>query len=616
MPDALDNRTGRNWTTLGLPERSERWLVDGRGLLSPAGAEWGVDWLIGAPERWHVPAATAAVRQHLVASAPVVETVVPVAGGVVVHRCWAELVGGRARALVEVRNDTTATLAVAIGVRPYGPERLGRIEAVEVTDRVVRVEGVAVLHATVPARHGVARGGGEDAAAVVLSGAAGDPPGCRATSPEGWATAALVWALGGREALRLVLGAGDARVGAGLGELPPSAGADRVAAGWAARAGSAARLELPGGRLSDAVLAVHRRLPLIVTGDDVPRRRAATRVRALVSAGWLDEAGAVLEAWLGAQGRRGRLGRDAADTAASLVALRSWAGAAGRVPPPVALTAVGRAAEHVARRARRLAPGDDELSGLAAGLSSAAELLGAGGEAAAAGQVGAWLAGLAGAPGPVGSVTPAGGPAPAWPAVPIPEPGEGHACLDAVGAALGAFGSGRDPSAPLRWLLDVATPTWTWPGVVDPRFGTGGGGDGDDRDVTAGVWSVARELLVGDTPAPGTPRVSRIALLRWWPPEWTGEALEVHGLPTGAGRVGFALRWHLDRPALLWEVAGDGPEVTVTAPGLDPAWVGGGRSGEALLAEPADPAAQVPDRGSTLRRSWPARRAGPTAGGP
>lgn len=603
-PGALDNLTGRNWTTLGVPDRPERWVVDGRGLLSPVGAGWGVDWMVSASDGWHVPARAGTVRQQRVDSAPVIETVLSVRGGAVVHRCWAELAGDRVLAYVEIRNDGPETVAVAVGLRPYSPERLGRVSAVRVTDRVVYLEGSAVLHAAVPARHGVARGGGDDAAAVVLAGKAGDPPAREASSPEGWATAALVWALGGRETLLLSVGPGGftrrAEPAPTSGPVVvTSAGGDRVAAGWGAQARSAVRLELPEGRLSEAVHAAHRRLPLVAVGDELARPVAAERVLALVSAGWLDEAGSIIGTWTASPARGGRLGRDAADTAASLVAVHAWARAAGRALPPGAIGAVGRAAEHVARRGRRLAPGDGERRRLAAGLAAAAALLDAGGERDAADRVEGWRTGLAdpaAAGGPDGSDGSVADP-PGWSPGSALLVGDGYRCLDAVGAALGAIRLGRDPSGPLRWLLDVATSTWTWPGAVHPRLGTGSGGDGDDPDVTVGFWNVARELLVGGSPTGGASdggAGSRLALARWWPPEWTGEPLEVHGLPTGAGRVGFALRWHGRRPALLWEVAGEGPEVTVSAPGLDPAWGATGRRGEALLSELPSAA---PDRG-------------------
>ena len=52
------------------------------------------------------------------------------------------------------------------------------------------------------------------------------------------------------------------------------------------------------------------------------------------------------------------------------------------------------------------------------------------------------------------------------------------------------------------------------------------------------------------------------------------------------------MRWHGDRPALLWELAphaGAGP-VRLTAPGLDPSWSTSEVAGDALLAPTAGPA--------------------------
>jgi hypothetical protein len=72
-----------------------------------------------------------------------------------------------------------------------------------------------------------------------------------------------------------------------------------------------------------------------------------------------------------------------------------------------------------------------------------------------------------------------------------------------------------------------------------------------------------------------------IALFDDWPREWVGQAIDVRDVPTRRGPVSSSVRWHGDRPALLWE----GPSgVTFTAPGLDPAWSSDQPRGEALLA--------------------------------
>ena len=69
------------------------------------------------------------------------------------------------------------------------------------------------------------------------------------------------------------------------------------------------------------------------------------------------------------------------------------------------------------------------------------------------------------------------------------------------------------------------------------------------------------------------------------PDSWLGRGIEVHEAPTAHGRLSFAVRWHGNRPALLWELTpheGVGP-VRLTAPGLDPSWSAAEPNGEALL---------------------------------
>jgi len=74
----------------------------------------------------------------------------------------------------------------------------------------------------------------------------------------------------------------------------------------------------------------------------------------------------------------------------------------------------------------------------------------------------------------------------------------------------------------------------------------------------------------------------------------------VHDVPTHAGRLSYAVRWHGERPALLWELSPhEATTITrITAPGLDPSWSSEDLAGEALLAPVAPPGKPV-----TLRRS-------------
>jgi len=72
-------------------------------------------------------------------------------------------------------------------------------------------------------------------------------------------------------------------------------------------------------------------------------------------------------------------------------------------------------------------------------------------------------------------------------------------------------------------------------------------------------------------------------LLPRFPAAWLGQGVEVYRAPVPAGLVSFAVRWHGERPALLWECSAP---MTLTCSGLDPSWSASGERGEALLGVP------------------------------
>jgi hypothetical protein len=135
-----------------------------------------------------------------------------------------------------------------------------------------------------------------------------------------------------------------------------------------------------------------------------------------------------------------------------------------------------------------------------------------------------------------------------------------------------------DPKAwrRLRWMLDAATASFAWPEAIHPRLGGGCLGDGHHGGAAAAFLGFVRQVLVRETPD------GSVALATIFPPEWTGQPVEVHDAPTHAGRVSYALRWHGDRPALLWQC--ERPGVTLTVPGLDRSFSTAEQSGEALLS--------------------------------
>jgi hypothetical protein len=151
----------------------------------------------------------------------------------------------------------------------------------------------------------------------------------------------------------------------------------------------------------------------------------------------------------------------------------------------------------------------------------------------------------------------------------------------------------------LDWLLDAATPTWTWPEAIHPRIGGGCMGDGHHGWAAAELLSFVRDLLVREDDAPAAPGPG-LVLSSLVPAGWYGQGWEVHDAPTAHGHLSYAVRWHGDRVALLWEVephAGVGP-VRLTAPGLDPTWATTERRGEALVGPVPAPPPSPPDEGA------------------
>lgn len=141
--------------------------------------------------------------------------------------------------------------------------------------------------------------------------------------------------------------------------------------------------------------------------------------------------------------------------------------------------------------------------------------------------------------------------------------------------------------ARIDWLTRSAGATRSWPRLMGAD-GHGAGGSGADPVAAATYLLTVRQLLVGERHDGGAGRTD-LEVLAVLPPDWSGGAVEAHDLPTQAGRFGFAVRWHGDRPALLWELEGSGP-VRITSPGLDPGWSTTEPVGEALL-DPFAPSA-------------------------
>jgi hypothetical protein len=223
---------------------------------------WRVEWWVGGDDQWHVPSASASVRQRSVDHTPVVETAMRVPGGDVVWRTGAVSVGDAAVVAIEFENQ--ATIPVAIGVALIAPDdaAFGRLS---VDGATVFVDGVPRVQFSAPARR--------DAA----------------SAPGGVNTAVFVHPVSHTTTWRCV-----------LGDAEPSAVAplDAVARGWLVLARQGAQITTNDPNVDDALVAARTSLLAHVgalreprRGEHVDRDVAAAVAAALTYVGSDDEAG-------------------------------------------------------------------------------------------------------------------------------------------------------------------------------------------------------------------------------------------------------------------------------------------------------------------------------------
>jgi hypothetical protein len=312
----LVDLTHRNVTMVGNVATPERVAIDPRGLVTPLGAGWSLDWWIGAEDRWHVPSRAVAVRQRLVDASPVVETAMRVPGGDAIARAYGMMstaVGPCA--VIEIRNATTVPFAVVMAVRPFGPLGHLPIHEIALDAGVVTIDGVpSVLFARPPGRVAMANQAAGDSATHIFAGrapAVGNAP-VSVRCEAGWATASFVFPLAHTAVARVVLPLrppapsgrrGRERTAVAFPDVVPTS--DQVASGWGVQSRRSLVLSLPDDRLMGALDAAVRHLLLVHGGEDLvlwPDEEldldaAATVLDALGAFGFDAEVAQVLRGW-------------------------------------------------------------------------------------------------------------------------------------------------------------------------------------------------------------------------------------------------------------------------------------------------------------------------------
>ncbi|MBU3689314.1 MAG: hypothetical protein B7C54_11325 [Acidimicrobiales bacterium mtb01] len=114
------------------------------------------------------------------------------------------------------------------------------------------------------------------------------------------------------------------------------------------------------------------------------------------------------------------------------------------------------------------------------------------------------------------------------------------------------------------------------------------------------MWAPIQSVVLPDWSSLSLPAHVSDRLVRWTgdgeatlladglPDSWLGSSCEAHGVPvTDHHRVSWAIRWHGERPAVLWEV--DGPPGLRLRSGVDSSWSTTEPRGEALWIAPRRP---------------------------
>ncbi|MCH2626701.1 MAG: hypothetical protein MKZ75_01335 [Acidimicrobiales bacterium] len=547
------NKVARSWTLLGNLESVHRVAVDRRGLIAVKPGYWSLDWWLRVDDNWIFPSQHAAVRQRLVDGAPVVETIIRAAGGDLVHRVY----GARLNSeylVVEVENHGSRPVALAWAIRPYDHLGGGKVGEITVDDRQLHVDGqVALTFSRAPGRL-VGGTGGVDPTALLDAEEGVEVVTCE----RGMASAAIIMPLvhGGT-----VQGMIPLDISAQTQMVPSPPSGTQVASGWNNHAVNASRFVLPQSHLSELFHASRQSLLLASTGEDIvpspggPPHSASDEAEvlaALVEAGYGSAAREIFIARAKRQTPLGAVNHAGLDvTSATISALGR---AFDLAPDEQLLTGLG---EFVADGARWILANPDETAH--AGLDAAHKLL----KALKADRAARELADLM-SPEIEAEI----------------EMNEAEATTDVLAMTRSAFAQlAVDPQAALADIEKVAalaSPTMNWPSFIDPRTKRGIAGAGHDLRVTACFVRSFLRLLVDDT-------TDELLVALAWPNEWLGQGVEVHGVPSRHGTVSWAVRWHGERPALLWEVDGGPGDLMVRVPGLDDSFVGEGCVGEALL---------------------------------
>ena len=593
LPVANDTTPGSRvgtWTRCVTIDGSAEAVVDSCGLVSAVESGPTIDWWVGAHDRWFFPSREATVRQSLVEDTPVVETLMHIPGGDARQRVYgirrSSSEGGGEALVIEVENASSMPIAMAFAVRPFGISGPAPIHTVSIEGNRIIADGTTVLVLPRnPNRAAAGIGSEGDLATFVVDGNAGDSTFPPTTCPDGLAQAVAIVPVPHRATIRVVVplpgpdGLLDDNASSFPSALPTST---QVVDGWHAQTRGLAHITVPDSRMQsvfDAACALLLAAPTerlarggaTLRDPDAPARwdHVAVVARALGEIGLADRAGELLARAAYECGAEGRIGSRSADYPGLAWLVVACGDHLSRHPDRDLAIALADTTELIVaglgggrRRLRRSQPVLVAIPG------------GVGAVARAAAVVFTQAGDMRGAA-DAARVAEASGTQAVAPPTGI--------AADAVTRAIWATdtvvsGSPGDAWRTLDTLLDAVSSTAAWPARFPTDLDAPPDGDNHSVATAAGVLSLALALLVHQDD-------DHLRLLPAVPTNWFGHPIEVQHVATLLGMVSYVVRWHENRPALLWEVTSTAATeaVGIEAPTLDDTWHTHERSGEALL---------------------------------
>jgi hypothetical protein len=542
----------------GIVGHGSCYAVSEGGAVGLVGGEALFDWWIGADDRWHRGSSEVAVRQDSGETGTAIETRLRIPSGDAVQRVAVVPDGGRAVALVEIENASPVPVAVAVTLEvPSGD--------VSVIDDSIVVDGHAVVRAGRPIARAFVATSANDLFAGTENGAAIPPR--ELEWPQQARFVAVVFPVPHSAVLRLSLALdGNPGVLSSPRDLPDF---DAVARGWVAHFDGGAEILLPDDRLNRMVAAARRHLLVGSTMDmadpywqlDVDPAVPAIAAMALQSWGHPDPAKELLLSASGADDLARHAARTVVEGAALLLA---WAELLERRPDPELEAALAPWIEQAALgvmqrggRLRRRGESVDQRAWRVVGLAAAGSMLTRGGNETLGGDI------VDAMPALIADLCPQSG---------------------LVALALGGNRLGLANQSLLDVLSgvcdrDISSLAAT-AATADPVGALAYERRSQHPLLSALLLLAVRRAVVDEPGGTGGP----VALLSAPDIAWSGAAIEGHRVPIAGGEVAFGVRWHGERPALLWDLDTTTVSPGVTCPAFDPSWSDQATRGEALLA--------------------------------